>query len=38
MGHATRWSNDLILRLIDEDEARPCLWDILPARLPVDYR
>ena len=25
-GNAARWCNDLILRLIDEYEARPCLW------------
>ena len=25
-GNAARWSDDLILRLIDECEARPCLW------------
>ena len=25
---SARWSNDLIFRLIDEYEARPCLWDI----------
>ena len=24
--NAARWSDDLILRLIDEYEARPCLW------------
>ena len=24
--NAARWSNDLILRLIDEYQARPCLW------------
>ena len=27
-GNAARWSNDLIFLLIDEYEARPCLWDI----------
>ena len=25
---SARWSNDLLFRLIDEYEARPCLWDI----------
>ena len=25
-GNAARWSDDLILRQIDEYEARPCLW------------
>ena len=25
---SARWSNDLLFRLIDECEARPCLWDI----------
>ena len=25
-GNAARWSDDLILRLLDEYEARPCLW------------
>ena len=31
MGNAVRWSNDLILRLIDEYEARPCLWEFARA-------
>jgi len=25
---SARWSNEMIFRLIDEYEARPCLWDI----------
>ena len=28
-GNAARWSNDLILRLIDEYEAQPCLWEAI---------
>ena len=38
MGNVVRWSNDLILRLIHEYEARPCLWDIRDLQIGLRVR